>query len=60
LKRLPRRRGCGNVFERGGNGALAEYLSALVGNRIWRGFTVSFDYAHAALRLTPNSSFNQH
>ena len=48
------------LFTTAGNGALAEYLSALVGNRIWRRFTVTFDYSHAALRLTPNDSFKQH
>jgi hypothetical protein len=46
------------LFTTHGNGALALYLSALVGNRIWRRFTVIFDYSHSTLRLVPNASFN--
>jgi hypothetical protein len=35
-------------------------LSALVGNRIWQQFTVTFDYSSAVLRLTPNATFVNH
>ena len=45
------------LFTTEGNGALDLYPSALVGNRIWRRFTVTFDFAHSALRLTPNAQF---
>jgi hypothetical protein len=47
------------LFTTMGNGALALYPSALVGNRVWRQFTVTYDYSHAALRLTPNASLGQ-
>ncbi len=46
-------------FTTAANGALAEYLSALVGNRILQRFTVTLDYAHETLQLTPNASFAQ-
>ena len=44
------------LFTTAGNGALAQYLSALVGNRIWRRFSITFDYSHAILRLVPDAS----
>jgi hypothetical protein len=47
-------------FTTAANGALAQYLSALVGNRIWQQFTVTFDYSSAVLRLTPNATFVNH
>jgi hypothetical protein len=48
------------LFTTSANGALAEYLSALVGNRVWQRFDLTFDYSHAALRLAPNTSYTRH
>jgi hypothetical protein len=48
------------LFTTSANGALAEYPSALLGNRVLQRFAVTFDYSHAVLRLTPNASYDQH
>jgi hypothetical protein len=39
---------------------LAQYLSALVGKRIWQRFTITLDYSDAMLRLTLNATFINH
>jgi hypothetical protein len=48
------------LFTTSANGALGLYLSALVGNRVWQRFDVTFDYAHTTLQLTPNASYSGH
>ncbi|HKV54648.1 MAG TPA: retropepsin-like aspartic protease, partial [Candidatus Binataceae bacterium] len=45
------------LFTTAGNGALAFYPSALVGNRVWQNFIVVFDYANSALRLMRTATF---
>ncbi len=48
------------LFTTSANGGLALYLSALVGNRVWQRFDVTFDYAHTKLQLKPNASYSEH